>query len=331
MDWQLLFPDHSAMANDDHSNIIESFGESLSDYPTLPETTVLSANYRGYIKLNGPDSVQFLQGQVTCDLSSIKPGESKNGAHLSPKGRIIFLFSATKGDDGALLLETHHSVVALAISSLKKYSVFFKTEIVNVTHEFLSVMISGSGSESLVEKIQWYSVREISPSVFSTTLNVTTAIEQLQTITHLVTPAGQGYSDLLRIRAGMAEVLEQTSDEFIVQMINLDALNFISFKKGCYTGQEIVARAHYRGAVKRRLYRISLDTDVIPFLKQGLMNTEGKMIGTVAAVAPASKTTVEILAILAIKSTDCSKVRFGEGDPIPMRLLPLPYELPKSS
>jgi folate-binding protein YgfZ len=192
-------------------------------------------------------------------------------------------------------------------------------------------MISGSGSESLVEKVQWHSAREISPSVFSTTLNVTSAIEQLQTITHLVIPAGQGYSDLLRIRAGTADVLEQTSDAFIVQMINLDALDYISFKKGCYTGQEIVARAHYRGAVKRRLYRIGLDTEVSPPLKQDLMNTEGKVIGTIAAVAPASNTTVEVLAILAIKSTDCSKVKFGDQDLVPMRLLPLPYELPTSS
>ena len=331
MNWQLLFPDHSAIANSEYSNIIESFGESVGDYPALPKTTVLSTNHRGYIKLNGPDSERFLQGQVTCDLSSLEAGESKNGAHLTPKGRIIFLFSATKGDDGTLLLETHHSVVEVAISSLRKYSVFFKTEIVDVTHEFLSVMISGSGSESLVKNVQWHSVGEISPSVFSTTLNVASAIEQLQTITHLVTPAGQGYSDLLRIRAGTADVVEQTSDEFIVQMINLDALDYINFKKGCYTGQEIVARAHYRGAVKRRLYRIGLDTEVSPPLKQGLMNTEGKVIGTIAAAAPASNTTVEVLAILAIKSADCSKVKFGEQDLVPMRLLPLPYELPKSS
>ena len=68
MDWQLLFPDHPAIANGEYSNIIESFGESVADYPALPKTTVLSTNHRGYIKLSGPDSEKFLQGQVTCDL-----------------------------------------------------------------------------------------------------------------------------------------------------------------------------------------------------------------------------------------------------------------------
>ena len=329
MDWQQLFPTHSIGIDSQNSALVTSFGESPIDYLALDHKTVVSTNHRGFIKLCGPDSEKFLQGQVTCDLNKLGSDSFLNGAHLTPKGRIIFLFSINRDSQGDLLLETHPSVVELAIASFKKYSVFFKTEITEVTDQFISILISGPDAASISDSINPNKSRPIGAGTYSLSLHADNAQTCLSNVCADLIPAGQGYSDLLRIRSGTADITAESSDAFTVQMINLDAQNYISFKKGCYTGQEIVARAHYRGTVKRRMYILKLATSTLPTIGEGLINSEGKVIGTVANAALGSDKSVEILAILAIKSADCAQVKFADRDLINLTQMPLPYEMPE--
>ncbi len=327
MDWQQIFPTYAVVINSKNNSVVTSFGESPADYATLNVKNVVSVNHRGFIKLSGPDSEKFLQGQVTCDLTQLDTQSSLNGAHLTPKGRIIFLFSITRDSQGALLLETNPSVIELAMASFKKYSVFFKTEITEVTDQFVSVLVSGPNADTIINKIDADTSRLIGIDTYSLSIRAERTQACLSKVSGELIPAGQGYSDLLRIRSGTADVTAESSDSFIVQMINLDAQNYISFKKGCYTGQEIVARAHYRGTVKRRMYILNLATSTLPAIGEGLINSDGKVIGNVANVALASDKTIEILAILAIKSADSTQVKFADLDFIDLTQRPLPYEI----
>lgn len=327
MDWQQIFPTYAVVINSKNNSVVTSFGESPADYATLNVKDVVSVNHRGFIKLSGPDSEKFLQGQVTCDLTQLDTQSSLNGAHLTPKGRIIFLFSITRDSQGALLLETNPSVIELAMASFKKYSVFFKTEITEVTDQFVSVLVSGPNADTIINKIDADTSRLIGIDTYSLSIRAERTQACLSKVSGELIPAGQGYSDLLRIRSGTADVTEESSDSFIVQMINLDAQNYISFKKGCYTGQEIVARAHYRGTVKRRMYILNLATSTLPAIGEGLINSDGKVIGNVTNVALASDKTIEILAILAIKSADSTQVKFADLDFIDLTQRPLPYEI----
>ena len=327
MDWQQIFPTYAVVIDSKNNSVVTSFGESPADYATLNVKNVVSVNHRGFIKLSGPDSEKFLQGQVTCDLTQLDTQSSLNGAHLTPKGRIIFLFSITRDSQGALLLETNPSVIELAMASFKKYSVFFKTEITEVTDQFVSVLVSGPNADTIINKIDADTSRLIGIDTYSLSIRAERTQACLSKVSGELIPAGQGYSDLLRIRSGTADVTEESSDSFIVQMINLDAQNYISFKKGCYTGQEIVARAHYRGTVKRRMYILNLATSTLPTIGEGLINSDGKVIGNVANVALASDKTIEILAILAIKSADSTQVKFADLDFIDLTQRPLPYEI----
>jgi len=327
MDWQQIFPTYAVVINSKNNSVVTSFGESPADYATLNVKNVVSVNHRGFIKLSGPDSEKFLQGQVTCDLTQLDTQSSLNGAHLTPKGRIIFLFSITRDSQGALLLETNPSVIELAMASFKKYSVFFKTEITEVTDQFVSVLVSGPNADTIINKIDADTSRLIGIDTYSLSIRAERTQACLSKVSGELIPAGQGYSDLLRIRSGTADVTAESSDSFIVQMINLDAQNYISFKKGCYTGQEIVARAHYRGTVKRRMYILNLATSTLPAIGEGLINSDGKVIGNVTNVALASDKTIEILAILAIKSADSTQVKFADLDFIDLTQRPLPYEI----
>ena len=327
MDWQQIFPTYAVVIDSKNNSVVTSFGESPADYATLNVKNVVSVNHRGFIKLSGPDSEKFLQGQVTCDLTQLDTQSSLNGAHLTPKGRIIFLFSITRDSQGALLLETNPSVIELAMASFKKYSVFFKTEITEVTDQFVSVLVSGPNADTIINKIDADTSRLIGIDTYSLSIRAERTQACLSKVSGELIPAGQGYSDLLRIRSGTADVTAESSDSFIVQMINLDAQNYISFKKGCYTGQEIVARAHYRGTVKRRMYILNLATSTLPAIGEGLINSDGKVIGNVTNVALASDKTIEILAILAIKSADSTQVKFADLDFIDLTQRPLPYEI----
>ena len=238
-----------------------------------------TADRRTHIQLSGPDSRKFLQGQVTCDMALVTDGSVINGAHCTPKGRMIFLFSATCDEHDNIILQTHQSVADIAIASLTKYAVFFKTQISDVTEQY-----------------------------------ATQSIE----------------SNLVRLRSGCADVVAETSDMFIPQMLNLDALGYISFKKGCYTGQEIIARAHYRGAVKRRMHHLKMASTALPRPGDPIQDSEGKAIGTIASAVQVNDATVEVLAVLADKSVGCTKIQVGLGALTAITHLPLPYEIPAS-
>jgi len=233
-----------------------------------------STTARSFIKLSGPDSGKFLQGQVSCDMNSLSPSNSIDGAHCTPKGRMVFLFTAHGNEDGSIVLEAHPSIIETAIASLKKYAVFFKTEITDV---------SDSYSNSQAE-----------------------------------------LSDLERLRTGRAEVVAETIEMFIPQMLNLDALGYINFKKGCYTG------AHYRGAVKRRMHHLALATETVPSPGDEIKNDQGKSIGNIASAVRVDAAKVEILAVLNDKYSDSNEMQIGEQALTAVTHLPLPYEIPAS-
>lgn len=236
----------------------------------------MSDTNRGLIELRGEDSLKFLQGQVSCDLHQLSDDNFIRGCHCTPKGRVIFLFSAGLKDSDCIVLETHPSIVDTAIASLKKYAVFSKTKITDISDQKLS----------------------IEPEL----------------------------SDLDRLRAGIADITSGTTDQFIPQMLNLDLLNFISFKKGCYTGQEVVARAHYLGSVKRRMYLLNLSTYCVPEIGQALFNIEGKQLGTIVNAQANKQGQVEALAVLATSSSDINRVVIDQTE-ISVERLDLPYEL----
>ena len=134
-------------------------------------------------------------------------------------------------------------------------------------------------------------------------------------------------SDLERIRSGRADITIETSELFIPQMLNLDVLEYISFSKGCYTGQEVVARAHYRGTVKRRMYYLRLASSSVPTPGIAVLDHNDKSIGNIVNAAMGDEGQVEALVTLSADALDCKELCVA-GDPIAISQLPLPYQIP---
>ena len=207
------------------------------------------------IRLEGPDAVKYLNGQVTCDVSALTPGQSSLGAHCNPKGKVLAAFRLFKREHDLLLLYKKE-LTEIQLAELKKYAVFSKLTITDVSNEFDVVGIAGSGTDSwLGENIASFSKIDSNGAKCQVNPDRWLFVAPKQSLSHIALPelANADWWGL-EILDGIPQLNKFSQTEFIPQALNLHALNAISFTKGCYTGQEIVARAKYRGINNRSLF-----------------------------------------------------------------------------
>ena len=229
----------------------------------------------GAIRVRGPDAVKFLQGQLSNDIARLSPQMSLFAGFHNPQGRVIALLRLLwlGVDDIRGLLP--RELAAPVTARLVKFVLRARVEI---SDESMGWRLTGISGEPPPGELFVH-------------------IEHAQPRGWLVTPANRtidfgAYAHLdregwraLDIAAGIPQVYAATSEAFVAQMLNLDELGAIAFDKGCYTGQEIIARAHYRGRVKRRMQRFSLRSS-IPLApgSSGILD-DGRSYEVVEAVA----------------------------------------------
>lgn len=194
------------------------------------------------IKLSGDDAFSFLQGQVTCDTSLLKQQDWLAGCHCNAKGKMWSSFIATRQDQEILLIMTKDSAAA-SLAELNKYGVFAKADIVDDSNNW---HVYGS-DQALADTISI----ELSEGHFI-------ALSQHEVATN--SEANVWWQQ--EILSGRAHLFNGSIGEYVPQMLNLQALDYISFSKGCYMGQEMVARMRYLGKNKRALYIAQLDSEV---------------------------------------------------------------------
>jgi len=204
----------------------------------------------GLIKIQGNDAKKFLQGQLTCDVESITSEKNGMGAHCNPQGRIISLFYLFLFDENYYLL-MQSTMIPIAISALKKYAIFFKVELRDASHELMIL-----GCDADLQSTQH--VMRIPVNHLHSRFMLAGTAAAINTIRNqMTTPSDISSQDSwksLNIRDGIPTIYPETSATFLPHELNLDKLNAISFDKGCYTGQEIIARMHYRGKLKNRMH-----------------------------------------------------------------------------
>ena len=208
MDTAKLFSNHNPLLDSSKQRVL-SFGEGPETFDALQVTDTLCPISRGYIQLSGPDSRRFLQGQVTCDMQTVTGAQVVRGAHCTPKGRIIFLFSAVSDRNDNILLETHSSVVPEAIANLKKYAVFFKTEITDLSAPLTTFLIAGPGSAGCLEKLNQQACPQLGLHIEGNKMRLRCLAENHYSVTcwsedsarsiaahEGLTPCGEAFADL---------------------------------------------------------------------------------------------------------------------------------------
>ena len=221
--------------------------------PVLPaEPTLFPLTDLAITRLTGNDRVKYLQGQVTCDVNALQPGQSTLGGHCDPKGKLWSDFRLLCLDESLLLL-TKPSVLARQLPELKKFAVFAKVEIGEFQGQ--AVGLAGQGTDAWIAA--QYGLQET--GLVEGGMAVRVEAERWLLVSEQPLDIGLpvGQESLwwgLDIKAGIPHLEAVHQGEYIPQMLNLQALDGISFTKGCYMGQEIVARAKYRGANNRALF-----------------------------------------------------------------------------
>jgi len=238
-----------------------------------PLDSIAVLDYYGFLAIEGPDTTTFLQGQTTCDLDTVNDNCAQLGAFCTPKGRIISSFLIAC-DPHHHLLRMRLDLVASTADAISKYIAFSKATQRNASEDYTAIGLSGACAGATIEglfgTLPGGKHRSIShdgvvvvqlderASVFECwipTAQLPLLWPQLSG-NHTLTSAQ--YWQLAIIRQGQGEVSAATSELFIPQMLNFHRTGAISFTKGCYTGQEVIARMQYKGKLKRHMYRVAL-------------------------------------------------------------------------
>ncbi len=205
----------------------------------MQNNTWYPLTHLGLLRISGNDAKKLLQGQLTCHLEELKPLQLQLAAHCNPQGRIISLFYLFMLNN-SYYLQLPRETLPLAATALKKYAVFFKTAIEDASDQFLQFGFSGTPLSDNNNVLFAYPGEN--PRFLSLTepkhANLSTAQKWRELEMSLQIPA----------------IYPETSEHFLPHELNLPALNAVSFSKGCYTGQEIIARMHYRGKLKKHLH-----------------------------------------------------------------------------
>lgn len=250
----------------------------------------------GLIAVSGNDAAKFLQGQLTCDVGEVTATQSRLGAHCDPKGRIQFTFRLLKHQD-IYYLRLPQNLISHALSLLQKYVVFFKARLEDVSSLWHSFGCSGPDVQNYFKDLP-SAVDEIMPLQDLMIIMAPGPVRRFEIIGK--PEALQNFQKrlqenaklvdfntwkLLDIQAGIAHITSDTSGEFTPHDINYPALNAVSFNKGCYTGQEIVARMQYLGKLKQHLVRIQFKTTQPPFPGMKLFIENDQEVGRIIETA----------------------------------------------
>ncbi|AMR66342.1 CAF17-like 4Fe-4S cluster assembly/insertion protein YgfZ [Aquipseudomonas alcaligenes] len=295
-------------------------------------------NHEALLAVRGPDAAKFLQGQLTCNLNYLDERTSSLGARCTPKGRMISSFRIVQDGDGYLLALASELLEA-QLADLKKYAVFSKSSLADESAVWARFGLSG-GDGALVSL--GLDLPQQPDAVARA--NGLIAIHLPGGRAELWAPAAQTDSLQARlaaqlpeaplndwllgqVRAGIGQVFGATRELFIPQMINLQAVGGVSFKKGCYTGQEIVARMQYLGKLKRRLQRLSLAKGALPAVGNELFSpVHGSSVGEVV-LAAGNGDGAELLAVLQEDVVADGRIHLGNPEGPSLDLLELPYQL----
>jgi folate-binding protein YgfZ len=297
------------------------------------------------LHITGPDTLKFLQGQTTCDTRKIDPQHALPGAFCTPQGRVVcdFLLSELAPEHFALRLR--RDIRASSAAAFGKYIIFSKAKIDAAREDWMVVgawgedasralaevfgeMPAGRFGAHCADDFVLVQTDELGEQ-FECFLQQSSSGAYLARMEARMSAGSESAWQALQITSGIARIEAATVGEFVPQVLNYDLTGHISFKKGCYTGQEVVARLHYRGKSKRRTYAAGLPGQAECTAGAELVDpVSGQNIGNVINGCHVAGKTLALVATTAEGVEN--GLRLGTIDGPVLTMLDLPYALETS-
>ncbi|MBT3308973.1 MAG: folate-binding protein YgfZ [Gammaproteobacteria bacterium] len=340
-DWKSYLTNNGAELVQD---IVVSFGNIEQERHIVGSGDVMcDLSHLAILEVCGEDSIEFLQNQFTNDVATLAVGKSQFDGWCTPKGRLLALFRVTRVAEDRFLLILPRDLVEGVEKKLQMFIFRSKVTINNLSEDAVRIGLSGPKAEA-----QLSAVAEASPlpsEVDSAVITDKCTIVRLRPGPHprflVVTeaepaqkiwshfdvqsaPIGRGAWELLKIRAGVPSVFLQTQESFVPQMLNLQAINGLSFQKGCYPGQEVVARMEYLGKLKRKMFSIFIHEESAPTIGSKLYSassTSAQGAGEVIAIEKDGDGAWEGLAVIEVSAAEADDVTLSEDGAIPVIII----------
>lgn len=308
----------------------------------IPDDFICTLSTLGIISLVGEDAEKYLQGQVTANVETLQAGQATLACHCDFKGKVWAVLQILKTSEGMLAL-THNDSLAASLPELKKFGVFSKVEIEDVSSHWVALGGRGNALESLlVEKIgqlpQSYQDIVATDDMIcinngkeSSRYTILASASAAKDLTHALSELVQTSDiwNVLEITDGVATVQGDNINEFVPQMLNMHALDAIDFTKGCYLGQEVVARTKYLGKNKRATYLLTSEDDgelACGDVLEKQVGDNWRRGGTVLR-SGRWQNTLWALAVLSNDTEDSAILRAKATPALHLNLAPLPYSI----
>ncbi len=342
-DWQNFLSDAGAELEQGR---VVSFGNPERERSIVMTGSMFcDLSHRGLIAVTGEEALEFLQNQLSSDVREVSGTRSQLSSYCSPRGRMLASPRVFRRND-TFYLNLPIEILAPTLQRLRMFVLRARVSLADHSLELVRCGYAGPDAEQELKEALGDCPAAVDDTLQAGELTVlripgqhprfeihgpTGAVTKLwERLNVRGAPVGAASWALLDILSGIPNIYPATVDRFVPQMANLQLIGGLSFKKGCYPGQEVVARMHYLGNVKRRMYRISAVTDTIPkpgdsIVAAGKGTNEPSGTIVEAQLNPDSSG-VAALAVLRIADAEQQQLRLWDADGAKVTLETLPYD-----
>lgn len=319
------------------------YGNAAAERDAAAGGTVMAdLSQLGVIAFAGEDTESFLQGQLTNDVRALHADGAQWSGYCTPKGRLLGNFLVWRdGDDTCLQLSG--DILPGVLKRLSMFVMRAKTRGRDASQERVRLVVAGPAAADAVNAAlgaipdsPMHAVTQeagrivrVGADKFVLAVRPDQAEAVWQSLRTTATPVGAPVWDWLRLTAGIPMIVAATQEAFVPQMVNYEALGGVSFQKGCYPGQEIVARSQYLGKMKRRMILAHVDAAAAPGDSLYSADIGEQASGTIVNAAPAPTGGYDVLAVTQVESARSQTLHLKTADGPALALRPLPYTVPE--
>ncbi len=324
---------------------VRHFGNAAKERQVAKQGNILAdLSDFALIRARGEDTQNFLNGQLSNDVRQLDATHSQLASWCSPKGRMMVIFRLFKrGND--ILLQLPAVLLENSLKRLRMFVLRAKVTLESVDTELVCIGLSGPEAEAMLRDAAGFTPQGDNAcetrdemtiislpgphprfEIVAPTAAIMTLWDSLKSKATPVAPPVWAWLDIM---AGIPSVHPETSEAFVPQMANLEIVGGVNFKKGCYPGQEIVARMQYLGRLKQRMYRAHVEGNALPRPGDAVFAPDfpGQSAGTVVSAQPAPDSGFDLLAVIQISSADAGELHLGSETGPKLSLQPLPYSV----
>jgi folate-binding protein YgfZ len=344
-DWMDFLKQQGAHVTDSSTPEVLHFGTGDAAGSGLTDFVAPLADL-GLISVAGEDAASFLHNQLTNDVERLGLAEARLAGYCSPKGRLLATFLMWRSP-GAVLLQLPRQIQGAVQKRLQMFVLRSKAKLTDASGQYAILGLAGAAAETVLRRLftalpptpyakvdsdkgtlirvadasgapryQWITTAEIAKNTWPE-------------LTRALPPVGSSIWKLSEIRAGIPQITQATQEQFVPQMVNFEAIGGVSFKKGCYPGQEIVARSQYLGKLKRRMMLASVASANVQAGMEVFSSADPEQpCGMVVNAEQYAPGQADCLVEIKTAAMEDGTVHLASASGPALQFKPLPYALP---